>query len=86
MRKLQYKSIQNLQTLEGYIFYILQHFATKLCNFTNFSMPFAGIPLSIFVSLNKELYRVFASLNKDKELGGGTKIYVLVLPVGGGGL
>jgi hypothetical protein len=28
-------------------------------------------PLSIFVSLNKELYRVFASLNKDKELGGG---------------
>ena len=40
MRKLQYKSIQNLQTLEGYIFYILQHFATKLCNFTNFSMPF----------------------------------------------
>jgi hypothetical protein len=36
MKKLQYKSIQNLKTLEGYIFYILQHFATKLCNFTNF--------------------------------------------------
>jgi hypothetical protein len=30
-------------------------------------------PLSIFVSLNKEL-----------ESGGGTNIYVLVLPVGGG--
>ena len=28
------KSIQNLQTLQGYIFRIL-HFATKLCNFTN---------------------------------------------------
>jgi hypothetical protein len=33
----QYKSIQNLQ---GYIFLILQHFATKLCNFTHFSMLF----------------------------------------------
>jgi hypothetical protein len=31
----QYKSIQNLQTLQGYIFRILQHFATKLCKFTN---------------------------------------------------
>jgi hypothetical protein len=36
----QYKSKQNLQTLQGYIFRILQHFATKLCNFTNFSMLF----------------------------------------------
>jgi hypothetical protein len=39
----QYKSIQNLQILQGYIFHILQHFATKLCNFTNFSMLFPGI-------------------------------------------
>jgi hypothetical protein len=39
----QYKSIQNLQTLQGYIFRILQHFATKLCNFTHFSMLFPGI-------------------------------------------
>ena len=78
MRKLQYKSIQNLQTLEGYIFYILQHFATKLCNFTYLSMPFPGtytffakiknqskmgivywFPLSLFVSLNKELEFLF---------------------------
>jgi hypothetical protein len=36
----QYKSIQNLQTLQGYIFRILQHVATKLCNFTHFSMLF----------------------------------------------
>ena len=35
--------IQNLRTLQGYIFRILQHFATKLCNFTNFSMLFLGI-------------------------------------------
>ena len=39
----QYKSIQNLQTLQGYIFRILQHFATKLCNFTHFSMLFPEI-------------------------------------------
>ena len=31
-----YKYIQIMQTLQGYIFRILQHFATKLCNFTNF--------------------------------------------------
>ena len=30
----QYKS--SIQTLQGYIFRILQHFATKLCNFTHF--------------------------------------------------
>jgi hypothetical protein len=29
---IQIKSIQNLRTLQGYIFSILQHFATKLCN------------------------------------------------------
>jgi hypothetical protein len=39
----QYKSIQNVQTLEGYIFHILQHFATKICNVTNFSMLYPGI-------------------------------------------
>jgi hypothetical protein len=37
----QYKSIQNFQTaLQGYIFRILQHFATKRCNFTHHSMLF----------------------------------------------
>jgi hypothetical protein len=36
----QYKSIQNLQTLQGYIFRILQHFSTKLCNSTHFGMLF----------------------------------------------
>jgi hypothetical protein len=39
----QYKSIQNLQTLQGYIFRILQYFATKLCNFTHFSMLFLAV-------------------------------------------
>ena len=29
---------QTLQISLGYIFRILQHFSTKLCNFTNFNM------------------------------------------------
>jgi hypothetical protein len=32
--RMQYKSIQNLQIWQGYIFRILQHIATKLCNFS----------------------------------------------------
>jgi hypothetical protein len=38
-----YKSIQNLRTLQGYIFRILQDFAAKLCSFTNFSMLFLAV-------------------------------------------
>ena len=30
------KYVQNLQTLDGYVFRILQHFATKLCNFARY--------------------------------------------------
>ena len=33
-------NIQNLETLHCYIFLILQHFATKLRNFTNFKIFF----------------------------------------------
>jgi hypothetical protein len=39
----KYKSIQNLRTLQGCIFHILQHFATTLCNFTHFSMFFLAV-------------------------------------------
>jgi hypothetical protein len=39
----QYKLIQNLQILQGYIFRILQHFAAKLCNCTNFNMLFLAV-------------------------------------------
>jgi hypothetical protein len=38
-----YKLIQNLQISQGYIFRILQQFATKLCNFTNFNMLFLAV-------------------------------------------
>ena len=40
---MQYKSITNLQTLQGYIFHILQHFATKICNSTHFSKLFLAV-------------------------------------------
>ena len=36
------KNIQNLQTSQGYMFRILQHFATIFCNFTNFGMLLHG--------------------------------------------
>ena len=37
-----------MQTSQGYIFCILQHFATKFCNFTNFIMFFLA---AVFDSL-----------------------------------
>jgi hypothetical protein len=37
-----------MQILQGYIFQALQHFAAKLCNFTNFIMFFL---LVVFDSL-----------------------------------
>ena len=33
-------NIQNLQTLQAYIFHVLQYFVTKLGSFTNFNMLF----------------------------------------------
>ena len=37
------KNIQNLQISQAYIFRILQYFATKLGNFTNFKMLFLAV-------------------------------------------
>ena len=37
----------NLPTSQGYIFRILQHFATKLCSFSNFDNFFPGISFVI---------------------------------------
>jgi hypothetical protein len=36
-----------LQTLQGYIFRTLQHFATKRCNFTHFSMHFLAVLIDL---------------------------------------
>jgi hypothetical protein len=38
-----YKLIQNLQISQGFIFLVLQHFATKLCTFTNLNMLFLAV-------------------------------------------
>ena len=35
--------MQHLETLQGYIFHILQHFATKRYNSTNFKILFLAI-------------------------------------------
>jgi hypothetical protein len=43
--RIKYKLIQNLQISQGYILRILQHFATKLCNVTNFNMLFLAVPV-----------------------------------------
>jgi hypothetical protein len=40
-----------MQTSQGYIFCILQHFVTKFCNFTNFNKFFTGI---YFFCLNQK--------------------------------
>ena len=40
----------NFQTLRGHIFHVLQHFATKLGNSTNFRMLFLAI-VKYFVRL-----------------------------------
>jgi hypothetical protein len=37
----------NLPTSQGYIFHILQHFATKLCSFSNFDNFFPNISFVI---------------------------------------
>jgi hypothetical protein len=36
-----------MQTSQGYIFRILQHFVTTFCNFTNFNKFFTGIYFSL---------------------------------------
>jgi hypothetical protein len=47
-----YKHTENMQTSQGYIFCILQHFITKFCNFTDFNKFFTGI---YFFLPNKKL-------------------------------
>ncbi len=39
-----------MQTSQGYIFHILQHFTTKLCNFTNFRMLFNAVVMNFTIS------------------------------------
>jgi hypothetical protein len=43
------ENAQNVLISQGYIFLILQHFATKLCNFTNFNMLFLAVVMDFVV-------------------------------------
>jgi hypothetical protein len=44
--------LENMQTSQGYIFYILQHFQTKFCNFTNFTIFFGHLVCGTVLSKN----------------------------------
>ncbi len=59
----------NLPTSQGYIFRILQHFATKLCSFSNFDNFFAEIPfviprLKIFLKRKSSIATVIAQRDR----------------------
>ena len=64
----QIQKLQNLQILQGYIFRILQHFATKPCNFTNFSALFLAVHGDSFASpclVLKLVYKACKSVFPD---------------------
>ena len=42
-----HSNLQNSQTSQGYIFLILQHFATKLGNITTFKMLFQAVAMNV---------------------------------------
>ena len=48
-----------MQTSQGYIFRVSQHFVTKFCNFTNFNMFFTGI---YFFCLDQKLAKCKLSI------------------------
>ena len=64
------KMVQNLQTLQDYIFQALQHFATKSCIFTNYSMFFLA---AVFHSL-LFTYRLKFSLTCKLSIGNAEKL------------
>jgi hypothetical protein len=57
------------QTSQGYIIRILQHFATKLRNITNFVMPFQAVMkfLSRLVEIKISLKRGKVYCSEDRE-------------------
>ena len=65
-----YKNIQNLQSSQAYIFHILQRFATKLFNFTNFRMLFNAVvinfPISTFFKILPVMESVHSTLGRSK--------------------
>ena len=66
--------MQNSQTLQGYIFLILQHFATKLCNFTNFRMLFNAVVWNFPTSTFFKILSIMQSVHYKHSL-----IYFILL-------
>ena len=58
----QYKRIQNLQTLQGHIFHILPHFATKHCNFTKFRMLVNAVVMNFTISIFLKILSIMQSV------------------------
>ena len=75
--RINYKHIQILQTLQGYIFQALYNFATTFCNFTNFIMFFLVIPFSYRGSQNGDfigrIYTHYKKTTKYKAIIGQTR-------------
>jgi hypothetical protein len=61
-RVMQIQYIQNLQTSQGYIFLILQQFATKLCNFTHFRTLFPAMVLDFILLVLSKTEWKFANI------------------------
>ena len=55
----------NLPISHGYIFRILQHFAPKLCHFTNFGMLFHAIVMNCTISNFLKIFSIMQSVHCD---------------------
>ena len=56
--------------LQGYTFYSIQHFTTKLCNFTKFTMLFQDVeiflPVSDFFKIPSKRLKVYYHKKHEK--------------------
>ncbi len=71
------------RNLLGYIFLILQHFATKLCNFTNFKLLFLAIMHDGFRSscLDQNLVYIAGIVHLKYLILYGVNIYEILFAV-----
>ena len=61
------KCVQNLPNSQGYIFHILEHFTTKLCNFSKFRILFQDVviflPVSNFLKISSKSLKVHSEFD-----------------------
>ena len=57
------KVIQNLRTLQGHIFLTLEHFATKLCNFTKFRMLINAVTMNFTILIFLKILSIMQSVH-----------------------